>query len=108
MRVAPLCITPFMVSMSLLTEPGPPLVIGHRGAAAVRPENTLASFEFALGLGVDAVEFDVRVSGDGVAVVHHDQFTGRHPVHSQQQPAAKLLLYGVVSVAHGRLCHLRH
>ena len=77
MRVAPLCITPFMVSMSLLTEPGPPLVIGHRGAAAVRPENTLASFEFALGLGVDAVEFDVRVSGDGVAVVHHDQFTGR-------------------------------
>ena len=63
--------------MSLLTQPGTPLVIGHRGAAAVRPENTLPSFEHALSLGVDAVEFDVRVTGDGVAVVHHDPFTGR-------------------------------
>ncbi|MCC7053008.1 MAG: hypothetical protein IT355_07035 [Gemmatimonadaceae bacterium] len=63
--------------MSLLIHPGPPLVIGHRGARAVRPENTLPSFAHAIALGVDAVEFDVRVSGDGVAVVHHDPFTGR-------------------------------
>ena len=63
--------------MSLIHQPGPPLVIGHRGAAAVRPENTIPSFEHALALGVDAVEFDVRVTADGVAVVHHDASTAR-------------------------------
>ncbi|HYW52279.1 MAG TPA: glycerophosphodiester phosphodiesterase family protein [Gemmatimonadaceae bacterium] len=63
--------------MSVIHEPGPPLVIGHRGAAAVQPENTLPSFEHAIALGVDAIEFDVRVSRDGVAVVHHDPSTRR-------------------------------
>ena len=63
--------------MSLILETGRELVIGHRGAAAVRPENTLPSFRHAMDLGVDAVEFDVRVSGDGVAVVHHDPTTLR-------------------------------
>lgn len=63
--------------MSLILHPGSPLVIGHRGAAAVRPENTLPSFQHALDLGVDAVEFDVRVTADGVAVVHHDASTLR-------------------------------
>ena len=63
--------------MSLLLHPGRELVIGHRGAAAVRPENTLPSFRYAMELGVDAVEFDVRVTGDGVAVVHHDPTTLR-------------------------------
>ncbi len=63
--------------MSLLLHPGLPLVIGHRGAAGVRPENTLPAFQHALELGVDAVEFDVRITGDGVAVVHHDASTLR-------------------------------
>ena len=63
--------------MAEIHLPGPPLVIGHRGAAAVRPENTLPSIQHALDLGVDAVEFDVRVTADGVAVVHHDASTGR-------------------------------
>lgn len=63
--------------MSLILETGRKLVIGHRGAAAVRPENTLPSFRHAIELGVDAVEFDVRVTADGVAVVHHDPTTGR-------------------------------
>lgn len=43
----------------------------------MRPENTLPSFEHAIALGVDAIEFDVRVTGDGVAVVHHDATTLR-------------------------------
>lgn len=47
-------------------------VIGHRGAAAYAPENTLASFRLAIELGVDALEFDVRRAADGVAVVIHD------------------------------------
>ena len=38
---------------------GPPLVIGHRGAAALAPENTLASLEAAVAAGADLVEFDV-------------------------------------------------
>jgi len=49
-----------------------PLVIGHRGAAGLRPENTLAAFRAACELGVDAVELDVLVSADGQLVVHHD------------------------------------
>jgi glycerophosphoryl diester phosphodiesterase len=47
-------------------------VIGHRGAAAYAPENTLASFRRALELGAEALEFDVRLSADGCAVVVHD------------------------------------
>jgi glycerophosphoryl diester phosphodiesterase len=49
-----------------------PLVIGHRGAAGLAPENTLAAFTRACELGVDAVELDVIASADEVLVVHHD------------------------------------
>jgi glycerophosphoryl diester phosphodiesterase len=48
-----------------------PLVIGHRGAAAYAPENTLASLEQAVGLGVDLVEFDVLALVDGTLVLAH-------------------------------------
>jgi glycerophosphoryl diester phosphodiesterase len=48
------------------------LVIGHRGASAAHPENTLAAFAGAADLGADWVELDVHRSADGVAVVHHD------------------------------------
>lgn len=47
-------------------------VWGHRGAAAVEPENTVASFLFAAGHGVDGVECDVQLSRDGKVVVLHD------------------------------------
>ncbi len=53
-------------------QTGAPLVIGHRGAAGLRPENTLAAFTRACELGVDAVELDVLASADEVLVVHHD------------------------------------
>jgi glycerophosphoryl diester phosphodiesterase len=49
-----------------------PLIIGHRGASAVAPENTLAAFTRALDDGADGIEFDVRLAGDGVPVVIHD------------------------------------
>lgn len=45
---------------------------GHRGARGLWPENTLAAFAGALGLGVSAVELDCGVTRDGVAVVTHD------------------------------------
>ena len=46
--------------------------IGHRGARGLAPENTIASLEKAIEYGVDMVEIDVRVTRDGVAVLHHD------------------------------------
>ena len=50
----------------------PPLIIGHRGASSVAPENTLAAFERALADGADGLEFDVRLASDGVPIVIHD------------------------------------
>ena len=52
----------------------PPLRIAHRGASGrgLAPENTLAAFEKALDIGIDMLEIDVRVTGDGQLIVLHD------------------------------------
>ena len=47
-------------------------VIGHRGAAGLMPENTLAGFKKAMELGVDTIELDIRLTSDNEAVVYHD------------------------------------
>ena len=47
-------------------------VIGHRGAAGLLPENTLAGFKKAIELGVDTIELDIRLTSDNEAVVYHD------------------------------------
>ncbi len=52
-------------------------VIGHRGAAALAPENTWASFDRALSIGVDAIETDVHSTSDGELVLIHDKNLGR-------------------------------
>jgi len=57
----------------ILLDPHARLVIGHRGDRAHAPENTLESLRQAVALGVDAVEFDLRVSRDGALVVIHDE-----------------------------------
>ena len=49
-----------------------PLIIGHRGASAVAPENTLSSFARALADGAVGIELDVRLARDGVPIVIHD------------------------------------
>lgn len=49
------------------------LIIGHRGANSVAPENTLKSFQKAIELGVDCIEFDVHESKDGEIVIMHDE-----------------------------------
>ena len=49
-----------------------PRVMGHRGAAASAPENTLAGLRKAAELGASWVEFDVMLTGDGVPVLFHD------------------------------------
>ncbi len=52
-------------------------VIGHRGASAGAPENTMAAFTRALDLGADGFEFDVQLTSDGRAVVMHDAMLER-------------------------------
>jgi glycerophosphoryl diester phosphodiesterase len=47
-------------------------IVAHRGAAGIAPENTLAAFKEAIRLGADWLEFDVRLTGDGVPVIIHD------------------------------------
>ena len=62
-----------------------PFILGHRGASALAPENTLAAFSRAISDGADGIEFDVRLSRDSVPVVIHDATLKRtglidHPV----------------------------
>jgi glycerophosphoryl diester phosphodiesterase len=47
-------------------------VVAHRGDSRHLPENTIEAFQAAIDRGADAIEFDVRMTSDGVAVVMHD------------------------------------
>lgn len=61
----------------ILLDPSARPVVGHRGASADAPENTLPAFELAISQGVDAIELDVHVTADDVAVVMHDPTVDR-------------------------------
>lgn len=54
-----------------------PLIIGHRGASAAAPENTLAAFALAIEQGADGIELDVQLCADGWPVVMHDDTVDR-------------------------------
>lgn len=61
-------------------------IIGHRGAAGLALENTVESIQAAINAGVDAIEFDIRVTKDKHIVLSHDRHLGRvsprsHHVH---------------------------
>ena len=76
--------------------PGLASVIGHRGAAARAPENTLAGLRKAKALGADWVEFDVMLSGDGVPVLIHDETLqrttdGRGGSRATRRPRSRVL-----------------
>ena len=64
--------SPLGTRLNPLTDPNARLVIGHRGNRAHAPENTIESLGQAIALGADALEFDVHLTADGVAVVMHD------------------------------------
>lgn len=51
--------------------------VAHRGGAALAPENTLAAFQNALTLPIDAIELDVHMTRDGHAIVFHDNTVER-------------------------------
>lgn len=63
------------------------LVHGHRGARALRPENTLPAFEYAIAQGVDALELDMAVTQDNVLVVSHDPEL-KPPICTGPEPSA--------------------
>jgi glycerophosphoryl diester phosphodiesterase len=65
------------------------LVHGHRGARALRPENTLPAFEYAIAQGVDALELDMAVTQDNVLVISHDPLL-HPPVCSGPVPEATI------------------
>ncbi|SPE40357.1 Glycerophosphoryl diester phosphodiesterase [Candidatus Sulfopaludibacter sp. SbA3] len=84
MRAAALAI---LVSILMFASPSRILVHGHRGARAMRPENTLPAFEYAIGIGADVLELDMAVTRDNVLVVSHDPIL-EPPVCSGPQPKA--------------------
>jgi len=53
------------------------IIMGHRGAAALEPENTLLAIGRAIEIGVNAVEIDVHLSKDKEIVVIHDSTVDR-------------------------------
>jgi glycerophosphoryl diester phosphodiesterase len=59
-------------SPSSAEEPIGPLVIAHRGGAALMPENTFPAFDNAVRLGVDWLEFDIQMTADDQLVISHD------------------------------------
>ncbi len=57
------------------------IIIGHRGANKVAPENTLKSFQKAIELGADYVEFDIHMTKDNEIVIMHDENIARTTGH---------------------------
>ncbi|WED22780.1 glycerophosphoryl diester phosphodiesterase [Vibrio sp. JC009] len=56
---------------------GKKMIMGHRGAAALAPENTLAGVRAAVKAGVSWIEVDTQLSADGVPVITHDASVAR-------------------------------
>jgi len=74
-------------------EPGRPVFVAHRGASDRALENSPSAFALAASGGADMIEFDVRLSSDGVPVVFHDGHTGRTSKENlavARTPAARL------------------
>jgi glycerophosphoryl diester phosphodiesterase len=61
----------------ILLDPNARPIVAHRGASGAFPENTILAFEQGIELGADALEFDVRLSSDGIPVVIHDSTVDR-------------------------------
>ena len=70
-----------MADDSAHSDPGVPLLVAHRGYAALYPENTLPSCEAALRAGACFIEIDVQLSADGVPVLFHDHNLARTTGH---------------------------
>jgi glycerophosphoryl diester phosphodiesterase len=71
-------------------------IVGHRGAGGLAPENTIAGINKALEHGVYAIEFDLRVTQDGVVILHHNRHLtdpggARHKISGTTNPIIKII-----------------
>jgi glycerophosphoryl diester phosphodiesterase len=87
------------MNAAVLLDPAGHPIIGHRGASGLAPENTVASFDLAIEQGAEAVEFDIRLTADGEAVVFHDPTLDR--TTDQTGPIAALPLAALAGVDAG-------
>lgn len=78
-----------LFSIAMLPAQSKILVHGHRGARAMRPENTLPAFEYAISIGADVLELDMAVTKDNVIVISHDPYL-HPPVCSGPVPKATI------------------
>lgn len=85
--------------MSAVTWSGE--IVGHRGAAGLAPENTLASFEAAVAAGADRIEFDVRRTFDGQAVVFHDLTVDRFVANARGRSVSRHSLAEMTAIDAG-------
>ena len=83
----PLAVLCLIIVMSPAANTNRILVHGHRGARAMRPENTIPAFEYAIKAGVDALEMDMAVTRDNVIVISHDPIL-EAPVCTGPRPSA--------------------
>ncbi|HEY7105359.1 MAG TPA: glycerophosphodiester phosphodiesterase family protein [Acidimicrobiia bacterium] len=75
------------------------LVLAHRGASRVAPENTLAAFRKAAELGADGVELDVHRTADGALVVRHDAASAAGVLPEMTESEVREALPGVPLLA---------
>lgn len=83
--------------MNLRRGDGPALRVGHRGAAALAPENTLAGLRAAVEHAVDAVEFDVLADIDDRLVLAHSHLELPHERATLEEALAYLASTGVAA-----------
>jgi glycerophosphoryl diester phosphodiesterase len=77
------------------------LIVAHRGASMLKPENTLAAFKTALEIGAQMIELDVRKTADNILVVIHDPSYRGYKV-------AKLNYEYLVSLSKNQVPTLQH
>ncbi|UFU08206.1 glycerophosphodiester phosphodiesterase [Ruania halotolerans] len=88
-----------------MTSTPRPAVVGHRGAAAVSPENTLVSFARGIADGAEAIELDVHLTADGELAVIHDASVDRTAVGGRSTGAVAALTWAQlmeVELPHGQ------
>lgn len=83
-----------------------PLIVAHRGASALAPENTLVAFAKAVEDGAEGLEFDVRLAKDAVPVVIHDEVLSR--VASMEKAVADLTSIELQSIDVGSWFNLKN
>lgn len=84
------------------------LIIGHRGAAGLAPENTLEALQAGAGAGADILEFDIRITKDKVPILAHDpmidgKWISRHTFGELQKTTDITTLQQVLDTFFGKV-----